>query len=126
MNSPDIYIYIYTYRDRNIDVTLLKEEGVGNPSYKMIRREVVVALVLVVMLVGLLVVVIAPVFFLVFLVREFELQCKGGGGGLCVAPPLLFNHHQCVPKCAWAILVPTRPACTLIQLISDYDLRLHT
>ena len=37
-----------------IGITVLKEDGVANPSYRIIRREVVVALVLVVMLVGLL------------------------------------------------------------------------
>ena len=53
MNSLDI-ICIYIYMSKDIDITLLKEDGVANPSYRIIRREVVVALVLVVMLVGLL------------------------------------------------------------------------
>ena len=57
MNSLDIiciYIYIYIYMSKDIGITILKEDGVANPSYRIIRREVVVALVLVVMLVGLL------------------------------------------------------------------------
>ena len=57
----------------------------ANPSYQIIRREVVVALVLVVMLVGLPVVIIALVCFFC-LVHEFEVQCRGEGP--CVAPSL--------------------------------------